>query len=173
MRVIAGEFRSRKLIAPPGLETRPTSDRLRETLFNILGAEVEGAVFIDAYAGSGAVGIEALSRGARHAVFIEKEGQAVEAIQANLAALKIEAKARVIRGAAAVNLARIDGEIVFADPPYAQEREYQAVLDVLETKRPALTIIQHSTRFSLPEGCGSMHRVRLLKQGENALSFYR
>ncbi len=81
MRVIGGEFRSRKMQSMPGDEVRPTPDRLRETLFNILGPSVEGAVFVDAYAGTGAVGIEALSRGARQAVFIEKNRKAANLIQ--------------------------------------------------------------------------------------------
>src|SRR5262249_51249679 len=98
MRVIAGEFRSRRLASVPGLDTRPTPDRLRETLFDILMHEIEGAVFVDAYAGTGAVGIEALSRGARLAVFLEKDKHAVEVIRENLAALKISGRARIIKG---------------------------------------------------------------------------
>ena len=89
MRVIAGEFRSRLLQAPKGTATRPTSDRLRETIFNILGPRVVGARFVDLYAGSGAVGIEAISRGAEFVLFAEREKPAVAAIRANLAALKI------------------------------------------------------------------------------------
>ena len=100
MRVIAGEFRSRRIISPPGMTTRPTPERLRETLFDILQSVIEGAIFIDAFAGTGAVGIEALSRGARHVVFIEKDKRAVEVIQKNLACLKLEARSRVISGAA-------------------------------------------------------------------------
>src|SRR4051812_34228767 len=87
MRVIGGEFRSRKLISIPGLTTRPTPDRLRESLFNILQPRIEGAVFLDAYAGTGAVGIEALSRGAAHAIFIERSREAMDAIRENLSAL--------------------------------------------------------------------------------------
>src|SRR5271163_1001402 len=90
MRVIAGEYRSRVLTSPRGWETRPTSDRLRETLFNVLARRIENAVFVDLYAGSGAVGIEALSRGAREAVFVENAEPALKAIRANLAALGIK-----------------------------------------------------------------------------------
>src|ERR1700761_4471390 len=105
MRVIGGEFRSRRLQSIPGTEVRPTSDKMRETLFNILSPAIAGAVFVDAYAGTGAVGIEALSRGARHAVFIEKNRGAANLIKTNLAALKAEARARVIHGPAALYLA--------------------------------------------------------------------
>src|SRR6185437_8160021 len=104
MRVIGGEFRSRKLQSMPGMDVRPTPDKVRESLFNILQAEIEGAVFVDAYAGTGAVGIEALSRGARHAVFIEKDRAAVHLIKSNLETLKIESRARVIPGSAALYL---------------------------------------------------------------------
>ena len=89
MRVIAGTYRSRRLIAPRGLATRPTSDRLRETLFNILATRIEDAVFADLYAGSGAVGIEALSRGARLVDFVDNAAPAITAIRENLAELKI------------------------------------------------------------------------------------
>ena len=168
MRIIAGEFRSRKIISPEGADVRPTSDRLRETLFNILQSEIEGAVFIDAYAGTGAVGIEALSRGARHVIFLEKDRDAVEIIKQNLAALKIGSRARIIKGHAANLLRTLEADIVFADPPYPKEREYQAAFDAVQEKPPKLLILQHSSRFAPPET-----PARIVKQGDNALSFYR
>src|SRR5690349_7260279 len=128
MRVIAGEFRSRKLKSLPGMEIRPTSDRMRETLFDILQPRIEGVVFVDAYAGSGAVGIEALSRGAARAVFIEKERRAVELIRENVAALGLESRAKIAHGSAQLLLAAHSGDIVFLDPPYDREREYAAAL---------------------------------------------
>src|SRR5579875_1097426 len=102
MRVIAGRFRSRKLKSVPGLAVRPTPDRLRESLFSILAPRLDGAIFLDAYAGSGAVGIEALSRGAKHAVFIERNGHALAVLRENLAALQIREEATVVRGRAAL-----------------------------------------------------------------------
>jgi len=173
MRVIGGEFRSRRLQSIPGTDVRPTLDKMRETLFNILSPAIEGAVFVDAYAGTGAVGIEALSRGARHAVFIEKNREAANLIKSNLAALKAEARARVIHGSAALYLSKIEADIVFIDPPYPKEREYQAALDALEAKPPELAIVQHSVRFALPEEHGPFRLTRMVKQGENALSFFR
>lgn len=172
MRVIAGEFRSRKLISTEGTDTRPTSDRLRETLFNILGPNVEGSVFVDAYAGTGAVGIEALSRGARHAIFIEKDLRAIGVIEKNLASMKLGSRSRVVKGAAPLHLGTLEADFVFLDPPYAREREYRASLDALEAQPPALTIVQHSARFSLDEKYGPIRRTRYLKQGDNALSFF-
>jgi 16S rRNA (guanine966-N2)-methyltransferase len=173
MRVIAGEFRSRRLVSVEGLQTRPTSDRLRETLFNILGSRVEGCVFVDTYAGTGAVGIEALSRGARQAVFIEKEGKAVAAIRKNLESLETGARARVIQGSAHLHLGELErADIVFLDPPYEKEREYGACLEVLQAHPPALTVVQHSVRLALEKEYGPLHCTRVLKQGDNALSFY-
>src|SRR5580692_10710968 len=95
MRVIAGKYRSRTLHSLKGQMLRPTSDRLRETLFNILGRAVEGATFVDLYAGTGAVGMEALSRGARHAIFVEEHAPAVRLIRRNLGSLEIGAEAEV------------------------------------------------------------------------------
>jgi len=172
MRVIAGEFRSRKILSMPGADVRPTPDRLRETLFNILHPVVEGAVFVDAYAGTGAVGIEALSRGARHAIFIEKNRQAVELIHENLAALGVASRARVIMGAAAIHLSGVEADIVFLDPPYPKEKEYQASLNALESKPPQLAIAQHSVRFALEEIYGPLRQTRTVKHGDNALSFF-
>ena len=173
MRVIAGEFRSRRLLSLPGLDTRPTPDRLRETLFNILAPMIEGAVFVDAYAGTGSVGIEAVSRGARLAVFIEKDRSAVEVIKANLASLDIKSKGRIIKGAAAMHLASVEGDIVFLDPPYPKDTEYRTALDVLSAKPPALTIVQHSVRYAIRDEYESLVRTRTVKQGDNALSFFK
>ena len=94
MRVIGGEFRSRRLRSLPGLETRPTPDRMRETLFNVLATRIADCTFMDIYAGTGAVGIEALSRGARRCVFIEKSRAAVEVIRENLATLGLQSRVR-------------------------------------------------------------------------------
>ena len=113
MRGIGGEFRSRRLQSMPGMDVRPTPDKIREALFNILSQEIAGSVFVDAYAGTGAVGIEALSRGARHAIFIEKDRAAVNLIKSNLAALGAEARARVIHGFAALHLGNIDSEWLY------------------------------------------------------------
>jgi 16S rRNA (guanine966-N2)-methyltransferase len=173
MRVIAGEFRSRKILSIPGEVTRPTSDRLRETLFDILGPRVERTTFVDAYAGTGAVGIEALSRGATLVYFLERDKVALETIRENLASLRVGSRAMVVAGPVARTLERCSkAEIVFADPPYELEAEYTTVLERLAAAPPALAIVQHSFRFKLPDEKGVLHRTRLLKQGENALSFY-
>ena len=172
MRVIAGEFRSRRLRSIPGDATRPTPDRLRETLFDILQTRIAGATFADVYAGTGAVGIEALSRGARYAWFLERDRAALAAIRDNLAMLGAAARATVLPGPVTKNLAAVHADIVFLDPPYPLEKEYAAALDLLAANPPSLVIVQHSIRFSLAESYSALHRTRVLKQGDNALSFY-
>jgi 16S rRNA (guanine(966)-N(2))-methyltransferase RsmD len=172
MRVIGGEFRSRRLLSMPGADVRPTPDRLRETLFNVLAPRIEGAVFLDAYAGTGSVGIEALSRGAKQAVFLEKNSHAVELIRKNLKTLEIEGRARVIPGSAALYLGSVDADIVFIDPPYPKENEYQLALDVLEKGKAGLVIAQHSVHFAMQGKYGSLCRTREIQQGENVLSFF-
>lgn len=173
MRVIGGEFRSRKLLTLPDLELRPTPDRLRETLFNILAPVIRGAVFVDAYAGSGSVGIEALSRGAARVVFLEKSSAAVEVIKGNLESLRIKSRAAVWRGLAHKKLKGEVADIVFLDPPYPLELEYGLTMSVLGQEPPTLwAIAQHSKRFQLEERYGELERVRQVRQGENVLSFY-
>jgi len=181
MRVIAGLFRSRTLQAPAGLATRPTSDRLRETLFNVLAPRIEGARFLDLYAGSGAVGIEALSRGAAEVVFVERADGALKVLRANLARLGLTERLRVVPGSVAGFL-RSAGEqaqfdVVFLDPPYDAADEYAVVLDSLG--RPAglladgaMVIAEHRRKEKLEDGYGALRRTRLLQQGDAALSFY-
>jgi 16S rRNA (guanine(966)-N(2))-methyltransferase RsmD len=172
MRVIAGEFRSRRLQSLPGLDVRPTPDRLREALFNILAPRIRGSVFADVYAGTGAVGIEAISRGAKQAVFIERNRHAIETIQANLKSLGIRGEGRIIKGPAALHLASVKADIVFLDPPYPLESEYQAAMEVLGANPPALVVVQHAVRFALPEKFDSLVRTRVVRQSDNALSFF-
>ena len=184
MRVIAGEYRSRVLHAPEGQDTRPTSDRLRETLFNVLAPRVEGAVFLDLYAGSGAVGIEALSRGAREAIFVEQGEPAMRAIRKNLASLGIRGGYALEPRSVAVGLRRLaeagrKAGLVFLDPPYASAEEYALTLGLLGGECAAVVaggawvIAEHEKRRELEERYGELARFRVLKQGDAALSFYR
>ena len=173
MRVIGGEFRSRVIKALPGTDVRPTPDRLRETLFNILSPRIEGAVFLDAYAGTGAVGIEALSRGAARAIFIEKNRNAANIIYENLRALGIQDRAQVAFGKAAQQIPKYPADIIFLDPPYPLTLEYEVALNAANAEPQPLVIAQHSSHFDLKESYGNLQRYRTLKQGENVLSFYR
>jgi|SRR5579862_1058193 len=184
MRVIAGKYRSRTLVAPRGRDTRPTSDRLRETLFNVLAPRIEGAVFVDLYAGSGAVGIEALSRGASEAVFVERADAALKAIRANLAALGIRGGYALESRAVAAVLRRLaasgrTADVVFLDPPYESADEYEMALGLLggecsDLLAPgAIVIAEHAKKNDLLGQYGKLNRYRVLKQGDAALSFYR
>lgn len=184
MRVIAGQYRSRILQAPRGLDTRPTSDRLRETLFNVLAPRIEGAIFLDLYAGSGAVGIEALSRGARETIFVEQADAANRVLRGNLAGLGIRRgyalEARAVSAALrrlAESGRRVD--VVFLDPPYAQAGEYETALRLLGgdcvglLAVDGLIVAEHEKRRDLEERYAALTRFRVLQQGDAALSFYR
>jgi len=184
MRVIAGEYRSRRLETPRGMATRPTSDKLRETLFNVLGARVAGAKFVDLYAGSGAVGIEAISRGAEFVWFAEKAAPAVAVIRANLRALKIaggyaledRGVARLL-GSLVKNARVVD--VVFVDPPYEAAEEYKRTLEFLGQhaaemlSEGAVVVAEHARKQVLAERFGELERFRVLEQGDAALSFYQ
>jgi 16S rRNA (guanine966-N2)-methyltransferase len=184
MRVIAGTYRSRQLLAPRGLQTRPTSDRLRERLFDILSPRVSGCRFVDLYAGTGAVGIEALSRGATHVWFAENAEPALAAIRQNLAALKIDRGFTVEdRGVGAMlqRLGKISQlvDLVYIDPPYEAEAEYAGTLNFLGSARgrgtlapDAVVIAEHSSKAKLAGRYGALEHTRLLKQGDAALSFF-
>ena len=145
---------------------------MRETLFNILAPRIGGVTFLDAYAGTGAVGIEALSRGADRAIFVEKHRGAVEVIRDNLRTLGIESRAEVYTGKAAPVLERLAADIVFLDPPYELDREYSQVLELLGARKNGLVIVQHASRFVLAGEYGALQRSRVVKQGDNSLSFY-
>ena len=184
MRIIAGQYRSRILSSPPGDATRPTSDRLRETLFNILAPRLQGCRFADLYAGTGAVGIEAISRGARHVYFAENAPPALKSLRRNLSTLKIAGGyaledrgvmpllQQLAKKSTALNL-------IYLDPPYEDEEAYTQTLGFLGA-HPALlapdamVIAEHSARakFSLADRYGSLTRTRIYKQGDSSLTFY-
>jgi 16S rRNA (guanine966-N2)-methyltransferase len=172
MRVIAGEFRRRVLKSLPGDDIRPTPDRLREALFNVLAPRITGVTFLDAYAGTGAVGIEALSRGAGRVIFIEHNREAVMLIRENLTTVGILDRAEVVQSRVVQALPRFHAQIVFIDPPYPLEGEYEAALNLLAEDPPELVIAQHATRFQLNDSYGQLKRHRTLRQGDNTLSFF-
>ena len=131
MRVIAGRARSLKLLTPPGMDTRPTTDRIKETLFNMLQRGLSGCRFLDLFSGSGAIGIEALSRGASYAVFVENNRAAARCIQKNLAYTRLAADARLICKDVLSALRELEGEpafdYIFMDPPYGCQSERRAL----------------------------------------------
>lgn len=209
MRIVGGHFGSRRLQPVREIKLRPTSDRLRETLFDVLGSRIAGSVFIDAYAGTGAVGIEALSRGARHVFFLERHPAATELIRKNLNNLGIEIAAGrkrarnrdgqqdtdqdtrqqedetgvaeilemdAIRGLKHLASLGEHADLIFSDPPYAEEHRLHAALKYVAEAAllaPAgVAIGEHSSRVSLPESFGRLRRFRVLEQGDSALSFF-
>jgi 16S rRNA (guanine966-N2)-methyltransferase len=185
MRVIAGTLRSRQLSAPRGMKTRPTSDRLRETLFNILASRLDGCRFVDLYAGTGSVGIEAISRGAEHVWFAENAEPALAALRQNLSTLKISRGFTLEDRGVGAMLQRFGKlpqpvDLVFLDPPYEAEDEYDGTLNFLGSVRgrallapDALVIAEHSSKVKLPARYGGLEHIRLVKQGDAALSFFR
>jgi 16S rRNA (guanine966-N2)-methyltransferase len=201
MRIVAGRFRSRRLRAVGRLDLRPTSDRLRETLFNILGARVEGATFVDLYAGTGAVGIEALSRGSAQVIFVEKRRAAAQLIRENLRALGVGAAAgggtaergptsRVGENAGVTEVlcapvlptiprlaARgLQAELVFCDPPYLEVSGLPEVIEAITGSSllasGGMVMAEHASRDSLPEKIGALRRTRVLRQGDSAITFW-
>lgn len=181
MRVIGGVYRSRRLRAVAGQDVRPTSDRLRETLFNILGARVRDSRFLDLCAGSGAVGIEALSREARQAVFIERARRACAVIDANLHELGITDRARLICRDALAGLKSLASEsepfdYIFFDPPYASGL-YSTVLSYLgeglNLAADAVVVVEHRAKTPLASDYGRLKGFRQLQQGESMLAFYQ
>ena len=183
MRIIAGKFRGRKLKSPPTLETRPTSDRLRETLFNVLAPRMDGARFLDLCAGSGAVGIEALSRAAAHVTLVDNSRKMGHLIQANLDLCRIgEDQAAIVIADAAEFLRRLlkrpekPWSLIYFDPPYGDD--YLPTLQLLGRNandlldEGGLLIVEHHHKNDLPDVFGNLRRSRVLKQGDSALSFY-
>ena len=181
MRVIAGKYRSRRLATPAGVHTRPTSDRLRETLFNVVAPGIEDSAWLDLFAGSGAIGIEALSRGAGRVHFVESAGAAVRTIRKNLHALEIDDGAEVLERDVATALRTLEAQgvsfdFIFLDPPYRKMGDYEQVLRFLAQShllRPkGLVIAEHDKHFDPGDEFGSLRRHRSLRQGDAVLSFY-
>ena len=186
MRVIAGIYRSRILKSLKGLALRPTSDRLRETLFNVLAPNLAGSRFVDLFAGTGAIGIEALSRGATEVVFIENHPPAATLIRRNLESLGIRSGATALAVDALRGLVMLASrkqhsalgfDYVFLDPPYAAAEDYSRVLEFLgsvDLLAPnGMVVAEHRRNFDLREEAGALRRFRVLRQGNAALSFYR
>ena len=175
MRVIAGRLKGRRLAAPAWEGLRPTSDKLRETLFNILAPRIVGARVLDAYAGTGAVGIEALSRGADHVTFVERDRRAQSLVAENLAHCGIADGYAIIRTSVARAVDDLGAEpfdIMFFDPPYGDE-----VDDVLASAGEGLAaggvlVFEHARRRVSPERLGRLQRTRSVRSGDSALTFY-
>ena len=186
MRIIAGKYRGRNLKSPPSLEVRPTSDRLRETLFNVIAPRIEGARFLELCAGSGAVGIEALSRGASHVTFVDRSPKMCSLIKSNLELCRVGQDQNAIVQSDAHDFLRRRlrqepgninlPDLVFFDPPYADD--YLPILEIFGSGSSllpvnSLLIVEHYYKNQLIDSAGSIIRSRILRQGDSALSFYQ
>jgi 16S rRNA (guanine966-N2)-methyltransferase len=155
VRIIAGQFGGRIIAAPPGNRTHPMSERIRNALFNSIGAEIEGAVVLDAFAGTGALGLEALSRGAEHATFIEKDRLAQKVLDENITTLNVDNHSKLVKAPVAGWVNTYDGplfDIIFADPPY-HDVQFSTVLSLMGLLKPgALMVLSHPGRDECPTG---------------------
>ena len=181
MKIIAGELKGRRLVVPRGLGTRPTADQVRIALMDTLTPYLPEARFLDLFAGAGGVGLEALSRGATRAVFVERDAAAVVALRRNVAALGVEAGTRILRADVDRALDRLaaDGErfdLVFLDPPYDADLVART-LDRLAAEAAmvakAIVIAQHFTKHPPPSAVGALAAFRTRRFGETTLTFFR
>jgi 16S rRNA (guanine966-N2)-methyltransferase len=183
MRIISGRLKGRPLSAPKGRSLRPTADQVKETLFNIIGSHVQQATLLDLFAGTGNVGIEALSRGATHAVFVEKNSRHAQILSRNIAACHIEAESTVYRGDAnkiltTLHKKQMRFDLVFLDPPY---RQTNLLLDILRKilalsliAESGLLIVEHASSFIPPtETDSGFSLTKQRRIGDTTLSFYR
>jgi 16S rRNA (guanine966-N2)-methyltransferase len=186
MRVIAGKYRSRRLGSLPGIDLRPTSDRLRESLFDVVSAgrptALEGSLWIDLYAGTGAVGIEALSRGAGMVYFVESSSPAAALIRLNLQSLGLATGFQILkqnshRALGELEAQGAEADVIFLDPPYRMQAECLKALAAIAAskllKPSSAVIAEHQRKFDPGAEFGSLARYRKLEQGGSALSFYR
>jgi 16S rRNA (guanine(966)-N(2))-methyltransferase RsmD len=179
MRVIAGTLKGRRLKSPSWEGLRPTSDKLRETLFNVLAARIAGARVLDVYAGTGAIGIEALSRGAAHVTFVESDRRARVLIAANLALCGIETGYTMLPVSAAkafqmlaTSASVVPFDLILLDPPYDQSPA-ESLADVDRLLAPGgCVILEHAKRMAAPAHHGELRRSRDLASGDSALAFY-
>lgn len=180
MRVVSGAARGRRLRAPAGRRTRPTSDKVKEALFDLLSLEWSGRVVLDLFAGSGALGIEALSRGAKRAVFVEKDLVAVRSLRANLETCSMLDRAKVVKADVIRFLQRgSEGhrfDVILADPPYDKGLAMVCARAVGKgewLEKDGVLVLEHSPREDLPESLGVLIRFKLRRYGDTCVSFYR
>ena len=177
MRIIAGTLKSRHLVTPDFEGLRPTSDRLRETLFNVIAARVPGANVLDGFAGTGALGIESISRGAAHVTCVDDDRRAVALIGENVRRCSVGDRCVIVRGRlieVARGLAMAPFDLILLDPPYNTEKDLAAVLDAAAAvlTRDGLVVLEHARRREAPESTSKLRRTRRLTSGDSVLAFY-
>jgi 16S rRNA (guanine(966)-N(2))-methyltransferase RsmD len=181
MRIIAGEFRGRRIKQPASKKVRPTKDRIREAVFNIIAPAVSGSKVLDLFAGSGAYGLEALSRGAEKAVFIEKETESVDSIKENIELLGVEEDSEVITGDVfrkikELNESKKEFSLIFSDPPYSVGMAKKTLIkighyDIL--LHSGIIIIEHNIEEGLPEAEGDLSLIKTRTYGKTSISIYQ
>lgn len=176
MRIIAGTLKSRRLATPDFEGLRPSSDSLRETLFNVIAPRVPGANLLDGFAGTGAIGIEALSRGAASVTFVDDDRRAIALVGENVRRCGVAERCVIIRGrltevSRRLTLAPFD--LILLDPPY-DEKDLSAVLEAAAgvLSDGGLVVLEHARRREAPESAGNLTRTRSLVSGDSALAFY-
>lgn len=180
MRVIAGEHRGRRLAAVPGKGTRPTSDKVKESIFNMIGPYFDGGWALDLYAGTGGLGIEALSRGAERAVFVERDTKAFAVVKQNVTACRLENQAELYRSDAdriihTLAKRNIAFDLVFLDPPYAQQKiveEIRLMQELNMLADGAWIVAEHDGSVKLPEEIGNCVLDRTATYGDTAVTLY-
>lgn len=175
LRIVAGALKGRRLTSPTWTGLRPTSDRLRETLFNVLGQTCQGASVLDAFAGTGAVGIEALSRGAAHVMFVDHDPRALALIRQNLDRCGVTDRYTIQR----MDLARSGPvfptafDLIFLDPPYERNPTDACGALASSLATDGLLVAEHARRMQVPDTIGALRRIRLVTAGDSALSLFR
>ncbi len=171
MRIIAGELKGRRLKTPAWDGLRPTSDRLRETLFNVVAPRVTGARVLDLYAGTGAIGIEALSRGASHVTFVDTDTRALKLVEENLRHCGVSDRYVIIRTLQSLPAGSFD--LAVLDPPYDEPDLTASIAAAERLVAPdGLLVLEHARRRAAPDQVGRLRRTRDLISGDSALAFY-
>ncbi|HJH11809.1 MAG TPA: 16S rRNA (guanine(966)-N(2))-methyltransferase RsmD [Metalysinibacillus jejuensis] len=180
MRIVAGERKSIPLKSAAGKTTRPTTDKVKESLFNIIGPYFSGGIALDLFAGSGGLGLETLSRGAERAIFIEKDAKSLEALRSNIEKCRYETCTEVYRNDATRAVKSLLGRneqytFVFVDPPYAQVQYYAIVAELVEANKVTdngVIVCEHDKAYELPEAYGEFICQRREKYGDSIISIY-
>lgn len=182
MRVIAGEHKGRRLKAVPGTNTRPTTDKVKESMFNIIGPYFDGGIALDLFAGTGGLGIESLSRGIDKAVFIDQDHKSIAVVRQNVSELRLNDRAEIYKNEARRSLDQLAGrglrfDLVFLDPPYKLTGMYEELMGKMQElnllQDDAIVVAEHGADVELPERFGGAARWRHAVYGEIAISFYR
>jgi len=179
--VVSGSAKGRPLKSVPGSGTRPTTDKVKEAVFSMIGPYFEGGAVLDLFAGTGGLGIEALSRGMESAVFVDMEPKSIDTIRANLKATNLEAKAQVYRNEAGRALSALEKrgrvfDLVFLDPPYRLKHGDELMLSMVEKgmlQEDAIIVLEHESNYAYPEDIPGFYRLRQAVYGETTISIYQ